>query len=72
MPHEGTVTGVVGPGNTATAVKLSDITEISFRVDKSVLEVKYAKGQKTAHVSLGGVTTVTYSISGGQVTLTVS
>ena len=70
MPSTATVTGKIGPGLTATAVVLPDVSEVRFNIGAQVLVVTSGGVQKT--FDLYTIATVTYSISSHNVTLTVS
>jgi hypothetical protein len=70
-----TITGKIGPGNTVTSLLFANVTDVDFQVARGVLQVSFltSGGQpKTQSFDLAQSTTVTYSISGGVATITVS
>lgn len=65
-----TVTGKVGPGITATAIELNDVTE--FRVD-TVNEMLYVTaGGTKKEFEVTTATNFTVTISGNNYTITIS
>lgn len=69
-----TFTGKTGPGDTVTGLVLNRATNMNFDWEGMMLSVQYdnGNGPKTFHGSLTGVTTVTTSFSGSNVSVTVS
>lgn len=65
------LTGNTGPGGTVTALTLDDVKDIDFDFEHNMISVTYTNG-KIFKLSWTGVTTVTFSISGGNATVTVS
>lgn len=70
-----TVTAKVGPGVQLTSTVFSNVTALRFDVERSVIEIVYTglSGRKiTVHLDYTGVTTITYTISAGVGTVTIS
>jgi len=67
-----TLTGNTGPGATVTALRLSDVSNINFNFRGSMIHVTYGQPDKTFDLSWTGITTVTFSISSGVPTVTIS
>ncbi len=65
-----TVTAKSGPGFTATALVITDVTSFTFDLEHGVLSVFV--GSIVQVYALSTVTTVTVSISGSTYTVTVS
>lgn len=77
MPNQITVTLPAGPGLTATARVLSNVTDVNFRLraggmDKMVLEVHTESPKQIAEFDFDAAATVTYTISGQNSTIVVS
>lgn len=70
MSNTATVTATYGPGLTATALVLSNVSAINF--DFRAFTVQVFQDDKFETYSLTGVTTVTFSISGTTYTITIS
>lgn len=74
MANTATVTSTTGPGLTATAVVLNDVSNIFFDFDARVVRITYSNGGPdiTATFDYSAVLTVTFSISGTSTTVTIS
>lgn len=70
MPSQATVTAKIGPGLTATAVVLPDVSSIAFVNNMTVLRIMTSG--KLVDFDIYASTTVTYTISSHNVTLSVS
>lgn len=66
-----TVTAKTGPALQVTTLALQNVKSIQFDLERSVLYVK-GDGPNTKEYDLSTVTTVTFSISGVNYTVTVS
>lgn len=66
-----TVTGKTGPGGTVTGLVLADVEDIDFDFLKNMIHITHSNG-KIFHLSWSGIATVTFSISGGNATVTIS
>jgi hypothetical protein len=74
MPHQVTVTGKSGPDRTITAAVLSNVSRVDFDLNDKILQV-YQDGQTGGNVKeydLTPTTVVTFSISAGNYSVTVS
>jgi len=71
MPSSVTVTAKAGPGLQATALVLSNISNIMFDMDNRKVQVNNS-GTVIREFDLVGVTTITFSLSGANYTITVS
>lgn len=71
-----TITGQTGPGITNTAIVLPNVTNIRFNIGGNTIEVTYTPtGQgtsKTVFYQYSNIATVTYTISAGVATITIS
>jgi len=70
-----TVTAKVGPGLTATAIALVNVTKVEFQVDRNVLSITHgANRPRITDFDFATILTVTWSISGanGISTVTIS
>jgi len=65
-----TITAKIGPAIQATSLVLTGVTSVNYDLEKRVLEIN--QGGKITIYDLVGVTTVTFSISGANYTITVS
>jgi len=73
MPHQVTVTGKTGPDRTVTAAVIPNVTQIDFQLnDKRLfIHTEQGVGDNVKEFDLT-FTTVTFSITGGNYTVTVS
>lgn len=70
-----TITGKLGPGNTVTSLVFNNVIDLDFQLDKSNLSVTYLGSQnmpKTQNFDIFATTTVTFTISAGAATVTIS
>lgn len=69
-----TVTGKDGPGLSLTAQVFSDVVRLDFDYGVQVLFIHYKVNNdvKIAEIDLSSIATVTYTISLGSATITVS
>lgn len=65
------LTGNTGPGGTVTALTLEDVTSIDFQFKHNMISLTYNEG-KIFKLSWTSIATVTFSISGGNATVTIS
>jgi len=65
-----TITAKIGPAIQVTSLVLTGVTSVNWDLDKRVLEINC--GGVIKIYDLVGVTTVTFSISGANYTITVS
>lgn len=70
MSSTATVTAKIGPALTATAIVLPEVSSISFVNNMTVLQI--VTGGRTVEFDIYASTTVTYTVSSHNVTLTVS
>lgn len=70
MASQITVTLPIGPGESAVAQVLTNVTDVDFQLDRKVLQVT-AGGKITAY-DFSTAATVTYTISAGNSTIVVS
>lgn len=70
MPSTVTVTGTVGPGFTATALALTEVTEFRIDTEKEMLYVTSNGVIKEFYI--GAATTITCTVVGNTYTLTIS
>lgn len=66
-----TITAPQGPGGSVSALVLNGIKQISFKMDKEVIEVVESGGRIT-YFEYETIATVTYTISGEVATIAVS
>jgi len=73
MPHQATVTGKTGPDRTVTAMVIPNVKGIDFQlIDKRLfIEVENQAGDNIKEFDLT-FTTVTFSITGGNYTVTLA
>ena len=67
-----TVTGDTGPGGSVTSLVLSQMTDFEFDLAHNMIYIMYGTPTKRFPLSLEGVGTVTVTISGSSLTLTIS
>ncbi len=69
-----TITGKVGPGITITAQLFNNVTNLEFDYVAGTIWISYNDNEtiKRVSVQLTGTTTVTYTISSGIATVTIS
>jgi hypothetical protein len=74
MPHQITVTGNTGPGRALTAVTIPNVTGIDFQLNdrRLFITTDQAAGDNIKEFDLNTITTVTFSIAGGNYSVTVS
>ncbi len=72
MANTATITAYSGPGIAATAIVLTDVTQINFDLDAGVLFVNQGGNEKVNQFELTGSNTITLTASGGSYTLTVT
>lgn len=72
MSHKVTVTAKSGPGKQSTAVILNDVDGIKFDLNRNVVTIIQANVTTTKEYGLDGVSTVTFSIAGGNYSVTIS
>ncbi len=73
MPNtvSGTVSGKTGPGISTGTVTYPNITALDFLVSSGVLQVNYGAGQR-AYIDYNQLTTITMTISGTNLAITIS
>ena len=67
-----TVTGKTGPGLTVTSLVLNDVKGINFQFDSKVVSIYYGEPRKTFELDYDSTATVTFSITAGVSTVTIS
>ncbi len=67
-----TVTGKIGPGIVLTSKVFSDVATVAFQTDKGLLVLTYVNSSAPTYIDISTATTVTYTISGSTVTVSVS
>lgn len=67
-----TITSTYGPGLTATAMVLNNVTKVIYDFVKKVVTVTYGTPSVTSDFSFGLVATVTHTVSGVDSTITIS
>lgn len=67
-----TITSTYGPGLTATAQSFTRVTGLAFDYVKNTIKIDHADGRLTAYYDYSAIATVTYTISGGTATITIS
>jgi hypothetical protein len=72
MPHSVTITGKTGPDRAITAAVINDVQRVDFQLADNRLQVHRVSSQPVAEFDLKTVTAVTFAISGGNYTITVS
>jgi hypothetical protein len=74
MPHQATITGKTGPDRTITAAVIPNVTGMDFQLNDKRLFVSTEQGvgDNIKEFDLATVTAVTFAISGGNYTVTVS
>jgi hypothetical protein len=72
MGSTATITGKTGPGLTVTAISLSDVRSFLFNLSPSSVLKVTLNGGEVRDFDLGATTTITATISGGIMALTIS
>lgn len=74
MPHQATVTAKTGPDRQNTAVVIPAVIQVDFQLNDKRLFVhtETQAGDNIKEYDLSSVTTVTFSITGGNYAVTVS
>ena len=71
-----TITGQIGPGQTITSQLFPNTSSIKFDITANVIEVRWTPAGKAtgqiAYIEYSNIATVTYTISAGVATITVS
>ena len=67
-----TITAKTGPGVSNTAIALANVVSFEYDLARSVLFIVQSNPPATKEYDLGGVTTSTITISGGNFALVVS
>jgi hypothetical protein len=67
-----TITAKTGPAVQNTAIALANVNSMKYDVARSVLTVEQSSPAGIKEYDLGGVTTATITISGGNFTFVVS
>jgi hypothetical protein len=70
MPSQATITSKIGPGFTATATVLPNLTQFNMDLNKKVLTTQSDRG--TVEYDIAATTTLTCTISAGNATIVVS
>lgn len=71
MASSVTITATTGPGETVTALVISNVADVNFDLARHELDVVDVNGI-IKEFDLGAVGTVTFSISGHNYTITIS
>lgn len=74
MPSTVTITGTLGPDRDVTSAVYSNVKSITFDVEKDTIKIVYTSGgtDLTVYFDYFISTTVTYTISGNDATVTIS
>lgn len=73
MPHQATISGVVGPGRAVTAAPIGNLTEMHIIFNDRRLQLHYDFAPNfTSEIELTPTTTITITNSGGNFTVTVA
>jgi len=74
MPHQATVTAQTGPARQVTAAVIPNVIGIEFDLNgkRLFLTVEQAAGDNVKEFDLATVTTVTFTIAGGNYSVVVS
>jgi hypothetical protein len=73
MPHQVTVTAKTGPDRTVTGLVLAQIDKIEFELDDKIVRMFQQGGASSVkEFDLASVTTITFSIVGGNYTMVIS
>jgi len=74
MPHQATVTAQTGPGRQLTAVTIPNVIGIDFQLNdrRLFIATEQGVGDNIKEFDLSTITTVTFSIAGGNYSVTVS
>jgi hypothetical protein len=68
-----TVTGVIGPGVTVSAVVFSNVSQFAFDCNgKEILHLEFSDGRAPVDISIAAQTTITVTVSGSAYTVSVS
>lgn len=70
MASSATITAKVGPGNTVTALALSNVTEIKLNCESKVLTI--SQGSTVNEFDVNASSTYTLTVSSGNFSLTVT
>jgi hypothetical protein len=74
MPHQITVTGKTGPDRTITAAVIPNVLGVDFQLNDKRLFVttEQQAGDNIKEFDLSTITTVTFTVTGGNYTVVVS
>lgn len=67
-----TVTGKLGPGKSVTSLVFSNVVDLDFQFDREVIAIKQSTKTTITEFDFADIATVTFSISGSTVTVTIS
>jgi hypothetical protein len=67
-----TVTSTYGPGRSAVATVISDVKSCNFDIERDVLRLTTGTNHVVQDFSYDALATITYTVSGGVATITVS
>ncbi len=70
MPSTATITAKIGPGLTATAQVINNVSSFTIDTDKELLTV--VSGSVTTQYDIAAATTILCTVSGNNYTLTIS
>lgn len=67
--HVAVVTAPLGPGRTATAQRIANVSSVNFDLDKGIVVVNGAQRNEFSYTPVTGVV---FAISGGVTTVTIT
>jgi hypothetical protein len=71
-PGAVTITSTTGPGVTNTAVAFTRVTNIEVDLIKNTIKITHGDGLTISYYDYSAMATVTWTISGGATTITIS
>jgi hypothetical protein len=71
-PATATITSTTGPGQSVTATVFNRVTNVEVDFMKNTLKVTHADGLTITYFDYSAITTMTWTISAGASTLTIS
>jgi len=71
-PATVTITSTTGPGQAVTALKYTDVNDIEFDFFHNIIKIIRTGGGGTQIYDYSAMNTVTWTISGGITTITIS
>lgn len=72
MPSTVTFTGPIGIGVSVTSLVFTNVTSVQFEIERNVVRITQSSPNKITYIDYDATTTVTYTISGADATVTIS